>query len=64
MVYLFPGQGADYRLFRDLKFPKGYDTLRISYPIPHKNESMKEFAQRFIPLINQDEPYILLGVSL
>lgn len=64
MVYLFPGQGADYRLYRDLQFPKGYDTLHISYPIPFKNESMKEFAQRFIPLINQDEPYILVGVSL
>jgi pimeloyl-ACP methyl ester carboxylesterase len=63
-VYLFPGQGADYRLFRDLQFPKGYDTIHISYPIPFKNESMKEFAQRCIPLIDQDSPYILVGVSL
>jgi len=64
MVYLFPGQGSDYRLYRDIKFPRGYDTLHISYPIPDKRESMEEFAQRFIPLIDQDMPYILMGVSL
>lgn len=64
IAYLFPGQGADHRLFKDLSFPKGYDTIHISYPIPLKNESMKEFAQRFIPLIDQDSPYILVGVSL
>lgn len=63
-AYLFPGQGADYRLYKNLKFPLAYDTIHISYPIPLKNESMKEFAQRFIPLIDQNEPYILVGVSL
>jgi len=63
-VYLFPGQGADYRLYKALRFPEGYDTVHISYPIPGKRESMKEFAQRFIPLIDQETPYILVGVSL
>jgi pimeloyl-ACP methyl ester carboxylesterase len=63
-VYLFPGQGADYRLFRDLKFPEGYDTVHISYPVPQKRETMKEFAEGFIPLIDQGAPFILVGVSL
>ncbi len=63
-VYLFPGQGSDYRLFRNMKFPEGYDTVHISYPVPHRRETMKEFAEDFIPLIHQDAPYILVGVSL
>lgn len=64
MVYLFPGQGADYRQFRDLKFPEGYDTTHISYPVPDKHETMTQFAGRFIPLIDQERPYVLVGVSL
>lgn len=63
-IYLFPGQGADYRQYRDLRFPEGYDTVHISYPVPHYKESMASFARRFIPLINQEKPYILVGVSL
>ncbi len=63
-IYLFPGQGADYRLYKNISFPKAFDTVHISYPVPLKKESMSSFARRFIPLINQDEPYILMGVSL
>ena len=64
VVYLFPGQGADYRQFRDLDFPEGYDTVHIAYPVPLKKESLPQFALRFIPLIDQNRPFILVGVSL
>ena len=64
VVYLFPGQGADYRQFRDLDFPEGYDTVHISYPVPLKKESLHQFALRFVPLIDQNRPFILVGVSL
>ena len=64
VVYLFPGQGADYRQFRDLDFPEGYDTVHISYPVPLKKESLPQFALRFVPLIDQTCPFILVGVSL
>jgi pimeloyl-ACP methyl ester carboxylesterase len=64
VVYLFPGQGADYRQYRDLSFPEGYDTVHISYPVPEKRERMAHFARRFIPLIDTTRPYILVGVSL
>ncbi len=63
-VYLFPGQGADFRQFRDIRFPENYDTVHISYPVPDKHESMEAYARRFIPIIDQEQPYILLGVSL
>ncbi len=64
VVYLFPGLAADYRQFRDLRFPEGYDTVHITYPVPGKEESMTQFAKRFIPLINPAVPCVLLGVSL
>ena len=64
VVYLFPGQGGDYRLFMDLDLPEGYDTVHISYPVPSKRESLPQFALRFVPLIDQNHPFVLVGVSL
>ena len=64
LVYLFPGQGADDRLFKHLERPPGYDTVNISYPVPEKKESLAEFALRFVEQIDRSRPYILLGVSL
>ena len=64
IVYLFPGQGSDERLFKGLKLPSGYDTVHISYPVPEKRESLSEYALRFTEMIDTSTPYILLGVSL
>jgi len=64
LIYLFPGQGADARLFKHLKLPPGYDTVHISYPVPEKRESLPEYATRFIGQIDTTSPFILLGVSL
>ena len=63
-VYLFPGQGADYRQFKHLQLPEGYDTVHISYPVPDKHETMESYALRFIKEIDRSSPYILMGVSL
>lgn len=63
-IYLFPGQGADYRLYNNIEFPKGYDTIRIHLPVPNRNETIREYATRFIPLIDTNQSFILLGVSL
>lgn len=64
VIYLFPGQGADHRQFRDLQFPAGYDTVHITYPVPDRHESLHRYAMRFLPRIDQNSPYILMGVSL
>lgn len=63
-VYLFPGQGADHRLFDNLELPEGYSPIYISYPTPEKGTSLKDFAQQLIPQIDTTEPLILIGVSL
>lgn len=64
LVYLFPGQGSDERLFKHLDLPPGYDTVHISYPVPEKGEKLAEYALRFVEEIDTCSPYILLGVSL
>jgi hypothetical protein len=63
-IYLFPGQGSDYRLFKYLEVPQGYDTVHMSLPTPEKNESLPSVACRFIPQIDTSAPFVLLGVSL
>ncbi len=46
IIYLFPGQGADARQFKQLELPPGYDTVHISYPVPEKRENIATFTSR------------------
>lgn len=62
IIYLLPGQGSDYRLFKYIEFP--YDTVHLAFPVPGKNTSLREYAYGFITRIDTDRPFILIGVSL
>ena len=64
VIYLFPGQGSDERLFKHLELPAGYDTMHISYPVPEKGETLAAYALRFLEEIDTSSAYILMGVSL
>ncbi|MGW8314434.1 MAG: alpha/beta fold hydrolase [Bacteroidales bacterium] len=64
LVYLFPGQGSDERLFKHLELPPGYDTVHISYPVPDKDEDLHTYALRFMNRIDTTSPFVLIGVSL
>ncbi|HZY80792.1 MAG TPA: alpha/beta hydrolase [Cyclobacteriaceae bacterium] len=63
-IYLFPGQGADERLFSALTFNEGYKVVNIRYPEPRHGETMASFAEAIKPQINVNEKYIFIGVSL
>jgi pimeloyl-ACP methyl ester carboxylesterase len=63
-IYLFPGQGSDYRIFKKITWKENYDTVHMHFPVPEKNEPLKEYALRFIPLIDTSSDFILIGVSL
>lgn len=63
-VYLIPGQGADYRLFNELRFPAGYDIHKLSYLTPKKGMRMKDFALELSKQIDTEKPFILIGTSL
>lgn len=64
-VYLFPGQGADARLFSNLTIDTSlYKLHYFEYQTPDKKESLRMYAYRFIPAIDTAQDFILLGVSM
>ena len=62
IIYLLPGQGSDCRLFKYIEFP--YDTVHLEFPVPEKKTTLREYAHGFIPRIDTNKPFILIGVSL
>jgi pimeloyl-ACP methyl ester carboxylesterase len=64
-VYLFPGQGSDYRIFEKITLDSNYVIKRhITYPIPAKKTTLKEYAKIISAQIDTTKPFILIGVSL
>lgn len=64
IVYLIPGQGADYRLFKNIEIDSTYDKQFINYSVPEKGCSMNEFAHKLSEQIDTTRTYYLIGVSL
>lgn len=64
IIYLFPGQGSDERLFDSLEFESDYKIVHIKYPIPEKASSLHEYAKRISLQIDTTQQYIFIGVSL
>ena len=63
-IYLFPGQGSDYRIFKNIVWKDNYIPIPMHYPIPDENETLHTYAIRFIPLIDTTSDFVLVGVSL
>lgn len=64
-VYLFPGQGADCRLFAELKLDTTrFNPICLSYSSPMEYENMSQFASRIANQIDTTRNFYLIGVSL
>ena len=64
-IYLFPGQGSDYRIFSELTFDTSlFDVTVIEYTIPEKSITMQEYAKELSARIDTSGEFILIGVSL
>lgn len=64
-LYLFPGQGSDARLFKNLVIDTSrFELHYFEYETPDKKESLKAYAYRFIAEIDTTKPFSLLGVSM
>jgi pimeloyl-ACP methyl ester carboxylesterase len=63
-IYLFPGQGADHRLFSKFCFGPGYEIVHIKYPEPQPNETVRSYAEAVASQIQPRGKYIFIGVSL
>ncbi len=62
-IYLIPGQGSDYRIYKYFKF-QNYDTVHIHYIIHGKDETMKSYAYKLAAQIDTTIRYSIIGVSL
>lgn len=63
-IYLFPGQGSDYRIFDSIQFDSSYAIVHIQYGIPPKGITLREFAYSLSSQIDTTNPVILIGVSM
>lgn len=61
-IYLIPGLGVDERLFMNLRLP-GCEVYYIRWILPHKNESLPQYALRLADQIDTSQPFMLGGVS-
>jgi len=64
IVYLIPGQGSDYRLYKNLTLDNNFETRHIKYHTPEKGTTMAEFAKALSSQIDTSKKFVLVGVSL
>ena len=63
-VYFISGLGADRRVFKYIRLPENCEPVYLDWIKPLPQESLPEYARRMASLINQQEPYSLIGLSL
>lgn len=64
VIYLFPGQGSDERIFSNIRFDTSFKIVNILYPVPEKGTTMKEYALILKKQIDTTGEYSFIGVSL
>lgn len=64
IIYCFPGQGSDRRIFDSLTIDTSFTIKIIEYGTPDKNMSLKMFAKQLAHQIDTTQAFLLLGVSL
>lgn len=64
LVYLFPGQGSDERIFSKISLDTSFFIVNVTYPIPERGASLNEYAHIISKQIDTTKKYIFIGVSL
>lgn len=62
IIYAIPGLGTTKELYINTQF-KNHQIVVLDWPQQSENDSMQSYAKKFIPQINTNEPFALLGVS-
>lgn len=62
-VYFIPGLGADERLYANIHL-KGIEEHYLNWIDTDGCITMAEYAERYVPLIETDEPFYLIGTSM
>ena len=63
-VYFISGLGADYRIFRSVRLPEGYEPRFIKWVAPRQGESLNEYALRLTEQMDLTQPFAVAGLSL
>ncbi len=61
-IYAIPGLGTTEKLYVNTVV-NGVEIIVLEWPLPEKNDTMQSYARKFLPQINTDKPFCLLGVS-
>ena len=62
VIYAIPGLGTTEKLYENINI-KGVEMIVLKWPLPEKNDTMQSYARKFLPQINTNQPFCLLGVS-
>ncbi len=62
VIYAIPGLGTTEKLYENIVV-KNVEMIVLKWPLPEKNDTMQSYARKFLPQINTDQPFCLLGVS-
>ena len=64
IIYCFPGQGSDKRIFDSLTIDTAFEVKIIEYGTPDKGMTLRSFAKELSKQIDTNRKFILVGVSL
>ncbi|GAA4203562.1 hypothetical protein GCM10022289_20060 [Pedobacter jeongneungensis] len=62
-TYFISGLGADKRIFSKLRLNQKINIIHVDWIKPVKNESLAAYAGRLSRVIDQSQPFALVGVS-
>lgn len=62
-IYIISGLGADFVVLEKLKIPAGLTPVFIPWLIPQNNEPFLHYTRRMAEIIDDSEPFCLLGYS-
>lgn len=62
VIYAIPGLGTTEKLYKNVAL-KGVEMIVLKWPLPEKDDTMKSYARKFLPQINTNHSFCLMGVS-
>lgn len=62
VIYAIPGLGTTEKLYANTQI-KDVEIIVLEWPVPEKSDTMQSYARKFLPQINTNSPFCLLGVS-
>jgi len=62
-LYIISGLGADFKVLERLQFPEQYEIVFIDWLIPENGEAFPHYVERMASVIDENEPFCLLGYS-